>query len=137
MAAFTNAPDPKKSLEGTDARVQRQLEQILADSLFRRSQHLSSFLRYVVETALSGEVDRLKELVIGAEVFKRGDSFDRMRQANTICTAAGVGDAVMGWTNKRRWYRSGGAGVAGKLSNWWPNTKPAALAALTSATSEA
>src|ERR1019366_670239 len=51
---------------------------------------------------------------------------DRMRQANTICTAAGVGDAVMGWTNKRRWYRSGGAGVAGKLSNWWPNTKPAA-----------
>jgi hypothetical protein len=76
MAAFTNAPDPKKSLEGTDARVQRQLEQILADSLFRRSQHLSSFLRYVVETALSGEVDRLKELVIGAEVFKRGDSFD-------------------------------------------------------------
>src|ERR1019366_9788622 len=49
-----------------------------------------------------------------------------MRQANTICTAAGVGDAVMGWTNKRRWYRSGGAGVAGKLSNWWPNTKPAA-----------
>jgi hypothetical protein len=48
-----------------------------------------------------------------------------MRQANPIYTAARVGDAVMGWTNKRRWYRSGGGGVAGKLSNWWPNTKPA------------
>ena len=44
-----------------------------------------------------------------------------MRQANPIYTAGGVGDAVMGWTNKRRWYRSGGAGVAGKPSNWWPN----------------
>jgi hypothetical protein len=76
MAAFTNAPDPKRSLEGTDGRVQQQLEQILADSLFRKSQQLSSFLRYVVETALSGKVDRLKELVIGAEVFRRGDSFD-------------------------------------------------------------
>ena len=43
--------------------------------------------------------------------------FERMRQANTICTAAGIGDAVMGWTNKGRWYRSGGAGVAGKPSN--------------------
>src|ERR1035437_5590426 len=42
---------------------------------------------------------------------------DRMRQANTMCTAAGIGDAVMGWTNKGRWYRSGGAGVAGKPSN--------------------
>ena len=48
-----------------------------------------------------------------------------MRQANPIYTAARVGDAVMGWTNQRKWYRSGGGGVAGKLSNWWPNTKPA------------
>src|ERR1035437_6416748 len=54
-----------------------------------------------------------------------GRAFKCMRQANPIYTAARVGDAVMGWTNKRRWYRSGGGGVAGKLSNWWPNTKPA------------
>jgi hypothetical protein len=48
-----------------------------------------------------------------------------MRQANPIYTVGGVGDAVMGWANKRRWYRSGGAGVAGKPSKRWPNTKPA------------
>ena len=37
---------------------------------------LSAFLRYTVETTLAGEADSLKEFVIGAEVFQRGDSFN-------------------------------------------------------------
>lgn len=65
------------------------------------------------------------EVVYDERVLNATLQFDGMRQANPIYTAARVGDALMGWTNKRRWYRSGGGGVAGKLSNWWPNTKPA------------
>lgn len=58
------------------ADVLRQLERILAHPLFRKSERLSAFLRYSVETTLAGEADKLKEFVIGSEVFKRGDSFD-------------------------------------------------------------
>jgi adenylate cyclase len=34
------------------------------------------FLRFVVEEALAGRDDRLKEYVIGVEVFDRADDFD-------------------------------------------------------------
>jgi predicted ATPase len=76
MTASTNAPDPKKSLPISKAGALQQLELILAHPLFRKSQQVSAFLRYAVETTLRGEADRLKEFVIGAEIFKRGDSFD-------------------------------------------------------------
>ena len=37
---------------------------------------MSGFLRYVVERALAGEGDQLKEYVIGVAVFGRGDDYD-------------------------------------------------------------
>ncbi len=56
--------------------VRLQLGRILASDLFVSSDRLSRFLRYVVERALAGEGDRLKEYVIGAEVFDRGEQYD-------------------------------------------------------------
>jgi tetratricopeptide (TPR) repeat protein len=56
--------------------ILQQLDRILAHPLFNKSHRLSSFLRYAVETTLAGDADSLKEFVIGAEVFKLGDSFD-------------------------------------------------------------
>jgi predicted ATPase len=55
--------------------ILQQLERILAHPLFQKSQRLSTFLRYAVEGTLAGEAARLKEFVIGSEVFQRGDSF--------------------------------------------------------------
>ena len=37
---------------------------------------MSGFLRYVVERALAGEGDQIKEYVIGVAVFGRGDDYD-------------------------------------------------------------
>jgi tetratricopeptide (TPR) repeat protein len=56
--------------------VLAQLDRILRHQLFANSPRLSAFLQYAVEAALSGELDRLKEIVIGAEVLGRGEAFD-------------------------------------------------------------
>ena len=56
--------------------IRVQLDRILASEPFANSDRLRRFLRYVVERTLAGEGDRLKEYVIGAEVFDRGDRYD-------------------------------------------------------------
>ena len=70
------APDSKTIRTVAQGEVLRQLERILAHPLFQKSQRLSAFLRFAVETTLAGKGDSLKEFVIGAEVFQRGDLFD-------------------------------------------------------------
>ena len=68
MPASQNAPEA--------AEVARQLEKILQHPLFQSSGRLAAFLRFIVETTLSGRSDHLKEYVIGIEVFNRGQSYD-------------------------------------------------------------
>ena len=56
--------------------IQRQLDRILASEPFINADRLSRFLRYVVDRTLAGDGDRLKEYVIGTEVFQRGEQYD-------------------------------------------------------------
>jgi TolB-like protein len=56
--------------------VRQELERILRHELFTRSEALSRLLRFLVEESLGGRQDQLKEFVIGAEVFQRGNNFD-------------------------------------------------------------
>ena len=51
-------------------KVRGQLERILASSVFRNAPRQSRFLRFVVETALEGEAENIKEYSIGVEVFE-------------------------------------------------------------------
>jgi len=53
-----------------------ELERIVASPRFSRSERLCRFLRFSVDSALRGDADRVKEYVVGAEVFGRGSSFD-------------------------------------------------------------
>lgn len=60
-----------------DARaVTEQLDHILAHNLFARSARYQSLLRHVVERRLEGDLDRLKERIIGIEVFGRVPDYD-------------------------------------------------------------
>ena len=59
-----------------DATVRSQLDRILGSELFRRSERLSAFLRYVTEEALSGRGDVLKEQALGSELYGKGAEFD-------------------------------------------------------------
>jgi TolB-like protein/Flp pilus assembly protein TadD len=59
------------------AAIQAELEKILASKVFARSDRLRRFLRYVAEQVLQGNTEKLKEYVLGLEVFDRLDSYDQ------------------------------------------------------------
>ncbi|MBI4876518.1 MAG: hypothetical protein HY822_17925, partial [Acidobacteria bacterium] len=56
--------------------VQAALERILVSPGFADAGRLGPFLRYVVEQALAGDGSRLKETVVGVEVFQRPADYD-------------------------------------------------------------
>jgi len=56
--------------------VQEQLERLLANPLFKNSRRYPSLLRFVVEHALNGDTDRIKERTLGVEVFGRPPGYD-------------------------------------------------------------
>jgi TolB-like protein len=56
--------------------VGHQLGRLLASEVFANADRASRFLRYVVERTLAGDGDRLKEFVIGVDVFDRDDQYD-------------------------------------------------------------
>src|SRR5215472_14875969 len=56
--------------------VQKQLDRILSSAAFVRNQRLSRFLRFVVQQALDGKTDDVKESLLGIEVFGRAPGYD-------------------------------------------------------------
>lgn len=56
--------------------VIRHLERIVSSPIFKNSNRLSQFLRYVVEESLVGNTDALKEQRLGIEVFDRSRGYD-------------------------------------------------------------
>ena len=57
------------------ANVQEELQRILASPTFLNARRPSQFLRFIVEGTLAGE-DRIKEYLIGVEVFDRPQDYD-------------------------------------------------------------
>jgi Tol biopolymer transport system component len=57
-------------------RVRAQLERILASRAFAAAERHSTFLRFVVEGAIEGRSDEIKESVIAIEALGRKPSFD-------------------------------------------------------------
>src|SRR5580658_8137549 len=56
--------------------VREHLEKILASHVFAGSRRTQDFLRMIVGHALDGDVDNLRERMIGAEMFGRPVSYD-------------------------------------------------------------
>ena len=56
--------------------IREELERVLASAEFRASKRSQAFLRYVVERAVHGQGETLKERTIGIEVFGRPTSYD-------------------------------------------------------------
>lgn len=60
----------------TQQEVRDALGRIVESAGFAGAGRLSSFLTYLVERTLNGESDRLKESVLGVEVFQRSTDYD-------------------------------------------------------------
>jgi len=72
------------------ALVQDQLERMLASPLFTQSKRYAPFLRHVVEKTLDGQEDRLKERVLGSELFGRAPDYDSNNDPVVRVTAGEV-----------------------------------------------
>ncbi len=59
-----------------ELKVGKQLNRILASKAFRQADRLKRFLTFVVEETIAGRGERLKEFVVGVEVFGKPESFD-------------------------------------------------------------
>lgn len=67
--------------------VRTELDRLLASAPFRNSRRCQLFLRHVVASTLGGEQSRLKERVIGIEVFDRDPAYDPGEDATVRVTA--------------------------------------------------
>src|SRR5207302_9385254 len=59
-----------------DQKATAQLTRILASKAFRQADRLKRFLSFIVEETIAGRGERLKEFVVGVEVFGKDNSFD-------------------------------------------------------------
>ena len=67
-------PDAAKDIDPVE--VRKALENVVTSDVFRSSPQLIEFLRYVVETTLRGEGNRLKAFTIATSVLGRTSNFD-------------------------------------------------------------
>lgn len=70
--------------------IREQLERLIASAHFNQSRRFPTFLRFVVEHALNGDTESLKERTIGIEVFGRGHDYDTASDPIVRVTAAEI-----------------------------------------------
>src|SRR5258708_37389543 len=74
-----------------DAAVLREhLREVLESPAFRGSRRCQQFLQHVVEKAISGHYDELKERILGVELFGRSSVYDTGEDAIVRVTASDV-----------------------------------------------
>jgi len=77
QSALTNKPPaPTEDASLRAAEIREQLNRIIASATFRGSLRLTSFLRFVVEAALTGRGSRIKAYTVAVEALGRPDDFD-------------------------------------------------------------
>src|ERR1700761_7478304 len=76
--------------EQEKARIQMQLDRLLANAHFSNSKRFPSFLRFIVQEELEGRGDQLKERTLGVEVFGRDASYDTTSDPIVRVTAAEI-----------------------------------------------
>ena len=62
--------------EASPAAIRQALDNIIASPGFAHAERMERFLRWVVEKALAGQAEAIKEYAIGMEVFDRSPTYD-------------------------------------------------------------
>ena len=76
--------------EANTAAVRKHLAEVAEGAAFKGSHRSAQFLRHVVEQAIEGHLECLKERVIGMELFGRTPSYDTSEDAIVRVTASDV-----------------------------------------------
>jgi hypothetical protein len=72
------------------AKLQHHLKEVLEGHAFKGSPRSAQFLKHIIDQAIAGHFDSLKERVIGMEVFGRSASYDTGEDAIVRVTASDV-----------------------------------------------
>jgi hypothetical protein len=72
------------------AALQRHVKEVIEGDVFKVSHRSGQFLQYIVDQAIAGRCDVLKERVIGMELFGRSASYDTGEDAIVRVTASDV-----------------------------------------------
>jgi hypothetical protein len=75
---------------GDLASLQQHLKDVIEGDAFKGSHRSGQFLRYIVDQAIAGHFESLKERVIGVELFGRSASYDTGDDAIVRVTASDV-----------------------------------------------
>ena len=84
------APPAPSQTSPEAATVRLQLDRLLASPQFRTSKRCQALLTHVIESYLEGALERVKERIIGFEVFGREPSYDTNQDSVVRTTAAEV-----------------------------------------------
>lgn len=76
--------------EADPAAIRKHVVEVAEGAAFKGSHRSAQFLRYVVEQAIEGHLDSLKERVIGVELFGRSPDYDTGEDAIVRVTASDV-----------------------------------------------
>jgi hypothetical protein len=69
LKGAVNESQPESNI--SEQEIREEVSRVLGSSIFVQSDRLSRFLRFTVETTLSGKAETLKEYLIGTEVYDR------------------------------------------------------------------
>src|SRR5580698_2629767 len=72
------------------ALLQRHVKEVIEGAAFKGSNRSGQFLQYIVDQAIAGHFESLKERVIGVELFGRTPSYDTGDDAIVRVTASDV-----------------------------------------------
>jgi hypothetical protein len=75
--------------------IRQHVREVIEGTAFRGSQRSAQFLKYVVEQAIAGHFDALKERVIGIELFGRAPTYDTGDDAIVRVTASDVRKRIL------------------------------------------
>jgi len=90
MQVDTSAANPADFSEIEKAAIEAQVERLLQNSHFSHSRRFPTFLRFVVQHALTGHSDLVKERTLGIEIFGRDADYDTASDPIVRVTAAEI-----------------------------------------------
>jgi hypothetical protein len=90
MAANSTGSNHATLSKSEQEEVREQLSRLLDNPFFSHSKRFPTFLRFVVEQTLAGEVDSIKERTLGIEIFGRDADYDTASDPIVRFTAAEI-----------------------------------------------